>query len=42
MGCQATKCNNCKRGIKACEKSTANDGKSCCKYCVTTYNATKK
>lgn len=39
MGCSATKCKNCKRPIKACEKKLALDGSSCCKYCVTTKNS---
>ncbi len=42
MGCQATLCNNCKRRIKSCEKSVANDGRSCCKYCVAAYNLKNK
>lgn len=42
MGCTATRCKNCKRSIRACEKVVANNGTSCCKHCVLTYNNKNK
>jgi hypothetical protein len=33
------KCQNCGKKLNCgCKKRTANDGKSCCSSCVTTYN----
>jgi hypothetical protein len=34
MGCGGTKCKNCKKSIKACQRQIALDGSSCCPTCV--------
>lgn len=42
MGCQPSRCPNCKTSTRACKLVKATDGKQCCTSCVKSYNEKSK